>query len=264
MTNSTITPQIIVITLPAPTPQITGQKTKKPDKPLYSVREKQNKNDETVKFPGSAFQSSATKSEKHEDNFETPKVKSNAESFLSLANEKEALILEDDISNVSTAISDRHKWDDDNLNSNSKSDNKSEAKDKLTPTNTEDISGRSSIVPSAGIEILLSNGASSELIKIYDNEDDYEALLDKICVDNQIKGAFSLHLKIYILKNMKDAKVFDTRKIDQLYNKLLDINFKVICYNMTRENYDDTISPYVSESFEKNSLPSILLEENKP
>jgi hypothetical protein len=245
------------------------RKDKKPDKPLYSVREKQTKQDDVVKTPGSSFQSSAIKYDKNDENFETPKMKSNTESFVSLAGEKETVVMEDDkssISNVSTAISDRNKpWDDDNLNSSSKNENRSDTKDKqLTHNTVEDSSGRPSLVPSAGIELVIAGPSTSETIRIFDNEDDYTTLLEKICSDHHIQGQFALQFKIFILKHMRDSNLFDFRRIDGLYNKLLDINFKVLMYETNKDNLDDSILPYINNNTVKSPLdPTSALEENK-
>ena len=58
------------------------------------------------------------------------------------------------------------------------------------------------------------------------NEDDYESVLDRFCIEKQIEDEDSLPLKIQIVKYMLMAKNFDATKLHSLYEKLLLANYQ--------------------------------------
>ena len=65
---------------------------------------------------------------------------------------------------------------------------------------------------------------------------------------------------------MKDTNLFDVKKINEIYDTLLDINFKLIFYESNRENYDECILPYLNESttmIKTNQLDQLFVEENR-
>ena len=48
---------------------------------------------------------------------------------------------------------------------------------------------------------------------------------------------------------MKDSNLFKIKmkKINEIYDMLLDINFKLIIYELNSDNYDECILPYLNE-----------------
>ena len=135
---------------------------------MYSVREKQTKTEDDIKLTQSSFSTSASKNEKLDEN-DVPIIKSTMESFISIPSEKEVIPVEDDkssVSNVSTVISERqHKiWDEETINSTSKTDLKSE----IIPISDNANLTKIEILPANFFEITLQNGETAQNIKIYD------------------------------------------------------------------------------------------------
>ena len=149
--------------------QNNGRKGKKTDNIFYSVREKQIKTEDDIKVTQSSFSTSASKNEKIDENYDIPIIKSTIESFISIPGEKEVITVEDDkssISNVSTAISERQNkiWDEENINSTSKTDLKSE----ILPISDNANLTKIEILAANFFEITLQNGETAQNIKIYD------------------------------------------------------------------------------------------------
>jgi len=89
------------------------------------------------------------------------------------------------------------------------------------------------------LEIVLDDSEMTSY-RIFENEEDYESLLDEICVSNNLKEDLGLHLKINILNVLRDVHP-DSSKIEPLLNKLLDINQKLLLTDWERSNFDDGI-----------------------
>jgi len=54
------------------------------------------------------------------------------------------------------------------------------------------------------LEIVLDPENSSKSIKIFDFEENIEAVLDKKCAEYKLENRFALHFKIYVLKILRD------------------------------------------------------------
>ena len=64
---------------------------------------------------------------------------------------------------------------------------------------------------------------------------------------------------------MKDTNLFNIKKIKEIYDKLLDISFKLIMYQSNKDNYDECILPYLNDghAIEKYSQNQLFTEKNK-
>ena len=60
---------------------------------------------------------------------------------------------------------------------------------------------------------------------------------------------------------MKDSNLFKIKKINEIYDTLLDINFKLIIYELNRDNYDECILPYLNEPIIKSSQSDQFLSK---
>jgi len=76
--------------------------------------------------------------------------------------------------------------------------------------------------------LILADGKPVELKVFESNEEEIEGLLDKFCELNEIFGDLRLHLKIYIVKCLRMQQVFDDKKLEALYDSLLEANYKLL------------------------------------
>jgi len=213
------------------------KKERRPDKPLYSVRSKQHKNDELF----NTNTTSTPRSGKF-DEF-TPKAK-NYKDIL-LTEDKDTTPFEDDksfISNVSTAISERRNLEDELLNY------KESKLDILHERGTSE-KGMSSKKEDSHVlfELCIDSEKPTEIIKVYDNEEDYETFLENVCSNLGIKNELALYFKIYVVKQIIDSHS-DPKRIEPLFNKLLDINYKLMMLEYNKSNLDDSLLDFVDDS----------------
>ena len=60
---------------------------------------------------------------------------------------------------------------------------------------------------------------------------------------------------------MKDTNLFNVKKIKEIYDKLLDISFKLVLHESNKDNYDECILPYLNESIIKAN--QFFIENNR-
>lgn len=187
--------------------------------------------------------SNSQKSDKADDNIETPKA-SHIKGFdlCSLddhdKHDEERL----SISSESTAHSEKVRSEEITYNSIAKTDqqkgNASSSIDAL-PVSAEKPRRT---IPVFVLSIMLE--AQEVDLKIYENDEDTEATIDKFCTDNQITGDLVLYLKISIVKALCALELLNAKKLEDLYFKLLNINYKLLTYKSTSEP-DNEIIPYL-------------------
>lgn len=223
-----------------------ARKERRPDKQLYSVRDKRH-NDESK--PRNINQ----ENNKHGklENQDREKIAIVKEEGLKLPKSigKGAYVNEDDtkstISNVSTAISDPLKGYEEETSI------LRESKGEILPKKAEEKNEESKMElsePDAFFEIVLDTG-KIELFRISENEEDYEGLLDSICESHGLGKRMSLYFKIYILKALQDVHT-DAEKIDAIeaiLDRLLDINMKLIMVENGVESVDEVTLPYMDD-----------------
>jgi hypothetical protein len=201
------------------------KREKRPDQLLYSVRSKVSKGDDLNKSQLSNAPLSS-RGEKADEN--SPRLKQDKDILEHLEDDKSS------ISNVSTAISDRLKNFDD--------ENKLElAMDRPLQSESSQIKKDD---PHLLFELALESEKPSETIKIYDNEEDYDIFLDNVCLAQNVRGELALHFKIYVLRVLKDIHPKFLR-IEPLFNKLLDINYKLMMCENNRMIPDESLLPYI-------------------
>lgn len=204
------------------------RRERKPDKPLYSVRNKHPKNDELLK----TNTTSTPRTPKFDES--TPKAKYYKD-FLS-TEDKETTAFEDDksfISNVSTAISDRKNLEDEIASyKEGKLDILHErgTAEKCSSTKKDD----SHVL----FELCIDNERPGDIIKVYDNEEDYESFLETVCNNVGVKNELALYLQIYILQLIQEAHP-EPQKIEPLLNKYLDINYKLMMLEYSKSAMED-------------------------
>jgi len=236
--------------------------SKRPDRQLYSAREKHGPNDDAksestntetmTSLPNKEDSvnpestsltnlNDATQEVKlvHGDAFENNEllIKTNmVKGMLGIAEDKEGNATEEDksfLSTVSTALSERLKNQEDE-------NNKPVVPVELPPKKTE---------PKMLIQFIIKSEHLHEKIRISEDEEDYEGLMEKICRNHNFLGRMSLYFKINFLKMICDQQREKTQA-DVLLQKYVDLNAKLVLYDFKLREPHDSIKPYlVSDQF---------------
>jgi len=214
-----------------------NKRSKRPDIALYSARNKHNRNSDTPNTNSSATS---------RNDVSTPK---NLYSKTLMGNEeKDITPFEDDsksiTSNVSTAFSERIKSTEEDIFINRDIN--------LAEKGSSGFSGSKKDDSHVLFEITLDNDRFTDNIKVYDNEEDYESFLEKICYQNDVKGDVALHLKIYILYLIKNSNFPEFRRIESLYNRLLEENYNLIMNDGNKTQLDDSLLDLVDFDSSQN------------
>lgn len=197
------------------------RREKRPDQQFYSVRQKQSMRQEELskktqsKIDGSE-RLNCSAIEKIED--PSPYLQPIKE-VLTAFGEKEMLLLEDDkvsVSNVSTALSDPQEGV-------TKSEVLREGVNAIDISQSPKSTEPSDII----FDLALELGSEQVNVRIYQGEEDYEGVLDRICDENNVEFRTKLCLKINILLLIKES-CSNPEKIDAVLNKLLDKNYELI------------------------------------
>jgi hypothetical protein len=217
-----------------------GRKERKPDRQLYSVRDKRVHQDESKahnqnKPVVSTEPQEAVKTGSKE---ELNKVVS--------ATEKEAHIYEDDnrssVSNVSTAISDPLKGYEeegsmirDSRSESIKKKDEGRAKEEKQELNEGTI-----------LFEMVVETEKKEVVKIYENEEDYEGLLDEVCKRHDMGMRMSLYFKINTLNAIQEVHP-EPQKLEPVLDRLLGINYKLILVDDGWESADEITLLYIED-----------------
>jgi len=140
--------------------------------------------------------------------------------------EKEIALNEDDsksqISNVSTAISDPMKGYEEEGS----------------------IVKKERMEPGLLFELVLDT-EKMDVVKIYENEGDYEGFLDSLCGRYGMGKRMGLYFKINMIETIMEVHP-DPAKIEPLLDKLLEMNYKI----MMADQNDQEILPYLDDEEE--------------
>jgi len=225
-----------------------NRRERKPDRKLYSVRDKRGQEDPKT----------ATQKEMRTETTETgtkdkdKTVLKNEEVIKGQrGSEKEIHVNEDDsISNVSTAISDPLKGYEEESSIIKESQNLSVM--KVMGDKPKDI--KKDHEDELLFQLILDTN-QREVVKIYDNEENYEGFLDNLCERNGIGKRMSLYFKINLIQMIQEAHP-NPKKLDGVLDKLLDLNYKLIAADEGEGTIDEAILPYLGEDYVE------ILDEN--
>lgn len=229
---------------------------KRPDRQLYSARNKHvhgendshsesfctdaaenihNRDDHDL---GSEFQNNQPGSDKKDQILQATNVKG----ILGIGEDKEGQEDKSFVSNVSTAMSDKLKNGEDEMVTREKS-------------HSNDSNLRS-FEPKTLFEISLKSERGREIIRIYDEEEDYEQVVERICRSHNLTGRTSLFFKINLLKLIFDSTK-NKKRVEPCLDRLLELNAKIILYETGRGPADESIKAYLEPTPEMN--PRIML-----
>jgi len=242
--------------------------SKRPDRQLYSAREKHGPNDdaksestniETLtslpnkEEPGNPESTSLTSLNDniqetkliHGDTFENNEllIKTNmVKGMLGIAEDKEETANEGDksfLSTVSTALSERLK--------NQEEESILQHKLVLPVLPMELLPKKPE--PRILLQFIIKSEHLQEKIRISEDEEDYEGIMDKICRNHNFLGRMSLYFKINFLKMICDQQRENTQA-ETLLQKYVDLNSKLVLYDNRLREPHDSIKPYlVSDQF---------------
>jgi len=203
-----------------------ARRERKPDKPLYSVRSKISNPEEPK--PRNSANKGVEITEAQERGKST--LLSDEVMRGPRGSEKEIHVIEDDTksstSNVSTAISDPFKGyeEEGSMIKDSK-----EAKKE----------------PGLLFELVL-DAEKQDIVKIYENEGDYEGFLDSLCGRYGIGKRMSLYFKINMMEAIMDVHP-DPSKVEPVLDKLLEMNYKLMMADQEPGDIDQEILPYLND-----------------
>jgi len=182
-----------------------NKNSRKPDRQLYVVREKQTidedpmfnvenkqKNEKRNVFSGK----SPVKGSRRQDGKEESQQFDDDRSF---------------VSNISTNFSEKQKPSDE--------EGRGTIMDFMPQMQIQN--------PKVLFEITIQNGRNVNSILVWDNEESYETFLDEICFSHKIGGEMAFYFKINLLKMIQNAQP-NNKEVEMLINKLLDWNFEIL------------------------------------
>ena len=240
-----------------------ARKERRPDRQLYSVRQKCTTNartEEVRRMKEMTIQCSERLNcsiiEKREDYSPYPQA---VKDVLTAFEDKDHYPHEDDklsISNVSTAMSDPLKnWEEESYM-------KSEAaKERMDTTADMSQHAHSSEISSILFDMVLETENGTINVRIAHGEEDYEAYLDNLCNTYNFDAKMRLYFKINVVQliNESTTTTEESEKVEALLDKLLDINYKLLMYESGYGEIDEGITPYIVDS-KKTEASSAVLE----
>ena len=232
-----------------------ARKEKKPDRQLYSVRQRNNLRQEKERKSKESTQNHEKPDQsKDESQLETSSYKQMVKDIISACEDKEANIFEDDklsVSNVSTAISEKMKGTDEDISIKCEQiKEEDDFNDSISPSS---ITKESEIL----VELVLESGNGSFVITVYKDEEDFETILNNICLNSNLDPTASLYFKINILQYIKDS-IESCEKVDTYLDSLLNLNYKLIMYENGMGEFEECLAPFLKtesqHSFEALSI----------
>jgi len=231
-------------------PQETKTK-RKPDRQLYSVRQKcSTKNEDVKKTKETTIQCSerlnCSAIEKKED-AASPYLKTVKE-VLKAFDEKEVHSTEEDklsISNVSTAMSDRlRNWEEESYLKHELLKDRVDSYEMVpSPKHKEPLE--------VLFDILLETENGTRTVRIYQGEENYEALLEKLCSSSNFDARTGLYFKINVLQMIIEAGA-SNEKVNTAFEQLLDINYKILMCEGGYCEADESIAQYLEKEVKEN------------
>ena len=213
------------------------KREKRPDRALYSVRQKHSLRNEEMKKANESTVLCSDKlkcieNEKKEGNPSSPPLKT--------LGDKET---EDDklsISNVSTAMSDPLKsWEEESYTKN-------ETKEKAESVEEQKEKEELEIL----FDIQLENENGLVSVRMYKGEEDYGAILDRLCDQQNLDPRTALYFKINMFEAIKEALgENDCEKLAIDLNNLLNVNYKLVMYENGIGEADESIAVYLEDNF---------------
>jgi len=234
---------------------------KRPDRQLYSARKKHVHGDdsicestctdpaENIHNKDELILHGETESQNRSgsDKKDQASQAANLKGILGIGDDKEGQEDKSFVSNVSTAMSDKFKSGEDEMVTREKS-------------HSNDSNLRN-YEPRILFEISLKTERGREIIRIFDEEEDYEGVVDRICRSHNITGRMSLFFKINLLKLIYDS-TRNKKRVEPVLDRLLELNAKIILYESGRGPADESIKGYLEPVQEMN--PQLMLPIGLP
>jgi len=199
---------------------------KRPDRQLYSVRGKRTTGPEETKSERNSVKEEAVSAGK------TALLSDEVMRGPATKTVKEPHMYEDDnkssISNVSTAN------EEDVLSRREKETQEKTKEGKKEQNEIEPL-----------LEIYL-DAEQREVIKVYEQEDNYEKQIEEACQRMGLGKRVSLYLKINVMKAIQEVHP-EPQKLDAAVDRLLDFNHRLIMVEEGQEEADETLIPYLEE-----------------
>jgi hypothetical protein len=154
--------------------------------------------------------------------------------------DRETSMLEDSMISTSTAMSDRLRG--------SEEDSYIKGDSKTDRTNIVDViqSPKESEVEICEtlFDMVLETQNGTVNIRIFQGEEDYEEVLDQICLAQGFEAKFGLYFKINMLQLISQS-LANPEKVNAILDKLLDLNYKLVMYDCGLGVADESIVPYI-------------------
>jgi len=210
-----------------------AKREKRPDRQLYNARQRHQQNKSIAKSPERLNCSVIEKIEESSPYLQTVK------DVLKAFEYKEVNSFEDDkesVSNVSTAISERLKGIDEE--SYIRSETIKEKEDSID--NIESPSKESGEIL---FEMMIETESGMMNLKIHEG-DDYENVLERVCIESNIDAKTGLHFKINILQAIA-GMLENPEEVNKSLDVLLDINYKLLMFENGLEDADESLDRFI-------------------
>jgi len=210
-----------------------AKREKRPDRQLYNARQRHQQNKSIAKSPERLNCSVIEKIEESSPYLQTVK------DVLKAFEYKEVNSFEDDkesVSNVSTAISERLKGIDEE--SYIRSETIKEKEDSID--NIESPSKESGEIL---FEMMVEIESGMMNLKIHEG-DDYENVLERVCIESNLDAKTGLHFKINILQAIA-GMLENPEEVNKSLDVLLDINYKLLMFENGLEDADESLDRFI-------------------